>query len=33
MQCYLVGVKPVDGGIGLVMANTALMIKPVHCGE
>jgi hypothetical protein len=32
-QCFLDGVKPGDGGIALVMANIALMIKPVHCGE
>jgi hypothetical protein len=33
MQCFLDGVKPADGGIALAMANTALMIKPAHCGE
>jgi hypothetical protein len=32
MQCFLDGVKPGDGGIALVMANTALMIKPAHYG-
>jgi hypothetical protein len=32
MQSYLDGAKQVGGGIALVMASIALMIKHVHCG-